>query len=397
VLAFEDVWIALEAAALVPVFLLSAEVLSAVTRRVDTPPSSSNPVRRGEVAVLIPAHNEASIIRETLATVRPQLIAGDRLIVVADNCSDETASVAGTEGAEVLSRTDPVQRGKGFALDFGIRYLSKNPPATVIVIDADCQPGPACVDRLALVCENSGRPVQARYLMHAQTLSSPRMRIAEFAWLVKNRIRPMGLRRLGAPTHLTGSGMAFPWALIRDAPIASGHIVEDLKLGIDLACAGSSAIYCDTASIDSEFPLTAKDSSSQRTRWEHGHLHVILTEAPRMLWTALRKRDPGLFLLALDLSIPPLALLVMTIGLEWLVSLGYSISTGRSTPLEIASLTLAALILAILSAWFRFGRQIVSGSALVGAVGYALLKVPVYLKFLVARQVTWVRAKRDKE
>jgi cellulose synthase/poly-beta-1,6-N-acetylglucosamine synthase-like glycosyltransferase len=395
--ALADIWIALEVVALAPVILLSAEIILAVTRRVDTSPSSPSPVRRGGVAVLIPAHNEASIIGETLAAIRPQLVDGDRLIVVADNCSDDTAAAARREGAETLSRTDNVQRGKGFALDFGVRYLSANPPATVIIIDADCQPAPWCIDRLAVACEDSGRPVQARYLMHARKLASPRMRIAEFAWLVKNRIRPMGLRRLGAPTHLTGSGMAFPWALIRDAPIASGHIAEDLKLGVDLACAGSSAIYCDAASIDSEFPLTARDSTTQRTRWEHGHLHIILTEAPRMLWTALRKLDPGLFLLALDLSIPPLALLVMTISLEWLVSLGFLILTGRRIPLEIASLTLASLFSAILLAWFKFGRHVVSGGALAGAVGYALMKIPVYFKFLVARQVTWVRAKRDKE
>jgi len=389
--------IALELAALVPVVMLAIEVLSAVTRRLEANANSVHPARRGSVAVLIPAHNEASIIRETLATVRPQLVAGDRLVVVADNCSDETAAAARSEGAEVLSRTDNDRRGKGFALDFGVRYLAASPPATVIVIDADCRPAPWCIDRLAIACENSGQPVQARYLMHAQSLSSPRMKIAEFAWLVKNRIRPMGLRRLGGPTHLTGSGMAFPWDLIRDAPIASGHIVEDLKLGIDLARTGSAAIYCDAASIDSEFPLTAKDSTSQRTRWEHGHLHIILTETPRMLWTALRRFDPGLFLLALDLSVPPLALLVMIISLEWLLSLVMLLSTGLVLPLEIASLTLASLLSAILLAWLRFGRQIVSGGALAGAASYALMKIPVYLKFLVARQVTWVRAKRDKE
>jgi hypothetical protein len=116
-----------------------------------------------------------------------------------------------------------------------------------------------------------------------------------------------------------------------------------------------------------------------------------------MLWTAVKRLDPGLFLLALDLSIPPLALLVMTIGLEWLISLGFLIFTGRRIPLEIASLTLASLLSAILLAWSRFGRHVVSGGVLVGAVGYALMKIPVYLKFLVARQVTWVRAKRDKE
>jgi len=55
------------------------------------------------------------------------------------------------------------------------------------------------------------------------------------------------------------------------------------------------------------------------------------------------------------------------------------------------------LVLAILAAWIKFGRRVVSATELGAAFGYALMKAPVYLKFLVARQVTWVRAKRDRE
>ncbi len=389
-------FIVFAAAALVPVTLLLLEIIAAITRPEAATPIPTNLERRVKIAVLIPAHNEASIIGETVAAVRSQLVMGDRILVVADNCSDETAAVASREGAEVIARTDMAQRGKGFALDCGIRRLSESPPDVVIVIDADCQPGLSCVDRLAFACQDSGRPVQARYLMHAKALSGPRMKIAEFAWLVKNRVRPLGMQRMGAPTHLMGSGMAFPWPLIRDAQLASGHIVEDLKLGIDLACAGSAAIYCDAAWIDSDFPLTAKDSTTQRTRWEHGHLHVIGTEAPRMLWIATKKMDPGLFLLAIDLCIPPLVLLLLAVGLEWVISLAFLVAKGRTVPLIIASVTLAFLLSAILLPWVKFGRHIVSAGELAAGFGYVLMKIPVYLKFLVARQVTWVRAKRDK-
>src|SRR5438045_3019090 len=46
---------------------------------------------RARVAVLIPAHNEEAVLAATLESVRPQLNAGDRLVVVADNCDDGTA------------------------------------------------------------------------------------------------------------------------------------------------------------------------------------------------------------------------------------------------------------------------------------------------------------------
>ena len=38
----------------------------------------------------------------------------------------------------MIKRHDLDKRGKGFALDFGVRYLAKSPPDVVVVIDADC-------------------------------------------------------------------------------------------------------------------------------------------------------------------------------------------------------------------------------------------------------------------
>jgi len=106
---------------LLPVAVLFAEVVSAsIPRsRVNQPQGE-----RRRVAVLIPAHNEASLIASTLESIRPQLASSDRLIVVADNCSDDTAAIAAGAGAESIVRTDQTKRGKGFALDFGVHYLA---------------------------------------------------------------------------------------------------------------------------------------------------------------------------------------------------------------------------------------------------------------------------------
>jgi cellulose synthase/poly-beta-1,6-N-acetylglucosamine synthase-like glycosyltransferase len=58
---------------------------------------------RPSVAVLMPAHNESAGIAAALATVMPQICPGDRILVVADNCSDDTAAVATACGAEVIA------------------------------------------------------------------------------------------------------------------------------------------------------------------------------------------------------------------------------------------------------------------------------------------------------
>ena len=108
--------------------------------------------KRGRIGIIVPAHDEATIIAGTLRSIVSQLAPSDRLIVVADNCSDETASVATECGVETIVRTDSGRRGKGYALDFGIRHLAPARPDIVIVMDSDCQIGPGAIDRLARVC-----------------------------------------------------------------------------------------------------------------------------------------------------------------------------------------------------------------------------------------------------
>ncbi|MCC3445373.1 MAG: glycosyltransferase, partial [Microcoleus sp. PH2017_03_ELD_O_A] len=49
---------------------------------------------RPKVAVLIPAYNEAAGIAATISTILPQLTPQDRLLVIADNCTDATAEIA---------------------------------------------------------------------------------------------------------------------------------------------------------------------------------------------------------------------------------------------------------------------------------------------------------------
>ena len=101
------------------------------------------------LSILVPAHNEAVGIVEILTAIKSQLLPVDRLLVAADNCSDDTAKVATTAGAEVIERTDPARRAKGYAVDFGIQHLAKRPPDIVIIVDADCMVGQGAIDRLA--------------------------------------------------------------------------------------------------------------------------------------------------------------------------------------------------------------------------------------------------------
>ncbi len=379
---------------LLPVLVLFLEVLLATTNCGG--PSTEEGERR-RVAILVPAHNEASIIAGVLRSVIPQLAGSDRLLVVADNCSDDTASVAIAAGAEVVRRTDLSRRGKGYALDFGVRHLERDAPDIVIIIDADCRVAAGSIDRLVRVCARTGRPVQSLYLMHAPKGAGLKTRIAEFAWIVKNQARPEGLHRLGLPCQLMGTGMAFTWLCISTSELATGHIVEDLKLGIDLASAGTPALFCPEALVTSIFPESSEGIQTQRTRWEHGHLALILSDVPRLLLESLTTHNVGLMTLALDLSVPPLALLMLLMAVVWLASVLFLILAKAQFPFVIATTAAVLLALSVLLSWRRYGRNIISLGSLAYALIYAVWKIPLYLRFLVSRQRVWTRSKRDED
>ena len=378
---------------LVPIAVLAVEVVAAVWGRRTVLVTSAPRIR---VAILIPAHNEEGGIAATLQSIVPQLQDHDRLLVVADNCTDGTGTIAQSEGAEVVFRTNLEKRGKGFALDFGIRHLSSNPPDIVIVVDADCQVDPHAIDHLAKLCAQVRRPAQAQYLMRNQGTVPLSLRIAEFAWLVKNLVRPLGLARLGLPCQLMGSGMAFPWASLSNLDLANAHIVEDMKMGLDLARLGVAPIFCPDAIVLSTFPTHEQGIKDQRTRWEHGHLGIISSEVPGAFLQGVKSMDIPLAAMALDLCVPPIALLMTLVSVLWSLTAIFYATTGYVAPLLTMTCGAVTLGLTVIAAWASHGRRIVSFPNLLSASLYPLWKVPMYLRFVFSRQNEWVRSKRDK-
>ncbi len=387
---------------LIPVMVLSVQVLAAVlparpSRH--TLPQATAPL---SVSILMPAHNESAGLGRVLEKLLPQLSGTMRLLLVADNCTDNTAAIARGFAAthrsiEVIERSHAGLRGKGYALEFGVRHLQQHPPEVVIVMDADCEMADGALQTLAARCMQSGRPIQGLYLMTTAANAGLNSRLARFAWVVKNHVRALGDYRLGLPCQLMGTGMAFGWAHISQAALGTGHIVEDMSLGLDLAIAGHAPLFCEEALVVSSFPTAAEGVRTQRTRWEHGHLGVILSDLPSALWKALRLRNLNLFAMAMNLSVPPLAFLALLLLSLTTASAALWFWSGLTVALQINAAVLAVFGLAVVLAWLSFGRSIISFVQLCGVPWYVLCKVPVYFYFLVRRQSQWVRSKREGE
>ncbi len=385
--------IAVALALCVPVAIFCLEVfLAVVSRRQDTLPVLPPNAR---VAVLIPAHDEAQVIEATLRTLIPTLPSGSRVLVVADNCSDSTATIAQRCGAEAIERHDKSRRGKGFALDFGIRHLASNLPDCVVFLDADCRVSYDTVRLLAAAAVATGRPVQGLNLCDPDPQATPQQMISGLAFRFKNLVRTVGLSRLADLNHLSGTGMALPWRLVSQLKLADGNVVEDMQLGIDLAIAGTPATFLPAARVDSPLPKQRAAARTQRTRWEHGHLKTLLTQAPRLLRLAVIRRRLDLAWLALDLVIPPLALLVLSLGIIVALAAVSWLDDGPVVPLVISCSAMGSLAAAVIAGWTVFCRQQVPLVALLAAPLYIAAKLPIYLAFLVKRQQQWVRTGRD--
>lgn len=375
-----------------PVLLFSIEVIFAFRRQ-----PSGTIVRKDnpEVVILMPAHNEEVVIGDIISSLQKQMMPAQRLIIVADNCTDKTAKIARATGAEVIIRTDAINKGKGFALEFGVQYLEKNPPDILIMIDADCFFEDGALQLLAQKAAQTSRPVQALYLFTPDENSSIGQYISALAVIVKNHVRPLGLRNMGVPCQLTGSGMAFPWTIIKSLELGSGNIVEDMKMGIDLVKAQHDPLFFPQARVTSSFPASKSHQTIQRTRWMHGHLQMIISEGFSLLWMGLTKRQWKMTVFALDLIIPPLSMVV------YLVFFGLTI-TGISVFLGVGKLPFILMLgvstifgLSLFLAWWRFGKNIIPAKALIGLPGYILSRASIYLAFVRNREKEWIRTKRD--
>ncbi len=382
--------------AFIPVIPLSVFLIECLASFL---PKRSQPIttttkEHPKTTILVPAHNEAADIKPVLETVLQQLTPQDRLVVIADNCEDDTAEIASSTGAEVIERTHKTNRGKGYALDYGMNYIKNDPPEVLVILDADCLISANAIANITTLARDTQRPVQATYLMDQPDEPSLKDRVSIFALKVKNLVRLLGLNRLGYHSLLTGSGMAFPWSLISQVSLAGSKTTDDMQLTVDLALAGKTPIFSEEALVMGRL-MKDQAAQSQRARWEHGHLEMILVEVPRLLKAFLQQRRLALLVLALDISIPPLSLLVMLwLTITAIATLG-TILGASSLPALMLGVTGLGLLSVVLLIWSKFGREDLPLKDLIAIPFYIIGKISIYLKFLVNPQSRWLKTERD--
>jgi hypothetical protein len=298
--------------------------------------------------------------------------------VVADNCRDSTASAAIEAGARVLVRTDPLRKGKGYALNYGFEKVLDDGADGVLVVDADSIVSPDLVGIVSGYLGAGADAVQCRYRVMDRE-SSVRNRLMDIALLGFNVLRPRGRDRLGLSVGILGNGFALSAATLRSIPYRADSIVEDLEYHIHLVRAGYRVRFADEATVYGEMPAGDAAASSQRSRWEGGRLRMLLEWAPRLTVDLSRGRA-RCFELLLELATLPLAYQVLLSGVLFAV--------GPEPLRKWACVQVAVIVFHVAAAASKgdnFPRNL-------GAVGSA----PFYVAWKLALLPQIVRASRPE-
>jgi hypothetical protein len=358
-------------------------------------PAAAPPAASGRVAVLVPAHDEGAGVRDTVASLLALDWPPDALdvVVVADNCADDTAAHARAAGARVLEREDPAARGKGRALAWALRRIAGEgrPPAFVVVVDADCVATPNLLRAFAAGFAGGARAVQSRYLV-ANPDAAPPAAARAAAFALAADVGSLGKDRLGLSCGLLGTGMGFTWELLREHPWEAFGLAEDAEYHLALVLAGERVRFVPEAAVRSPMPTTAAGSAGQQSRWEAGKATLVRRFAPRLVAEGLRGRDPLRVHAGLELLVPPQSLLAAAT-----VATGAAAAAlGRPAPRRVAVALAGAQVVFVAGGMRRVGAPPAAWRGLAHAPALVARKAAIYARIVAGRGPrSWVRTTRD--
>jgi len=378
-------------------YLLGLSILALVARKHPLP----SPARTRRFAVIVPAHNEQVAIAATIRSIKHVRYPADAfaVIVIADNCTDDTECIARREGAQVLVRNTSHLRGKGHALRWCFDQLQGSTYEGYAVVDADSTVSENFLSVLNSYCTSGAEVIQCNDQVRPQegAWSSEAIR---FGFILYNYVRPLGRTVVGWSSGLRGNGMCFVPDILRRIPWDAYSRAEDLEYSLQLALKGMRVTFAPEATVLATMTRDARLAESQRARWEGGRIPLVKRFAFPLLMTALRRRSLMIFDVFLDLVTPALVNLVICALLGCILALvqwGMGEAHMRAAAILWACVFGCGLLHAILGL-FAAGR----GSSLLSLIGlvprYAFWKLRLYGKLLHRGDTQeWKRTTREPE
>lgn len=344
------------------------------------------------VAVVIPAHNEAATVSDTVTRLRAGTPTG-AVFVIADHCTDATAAAARRAGAQVWEREGLAERGKGPALRWflGVAKHELGCHNAIAVFDADSMAEEGFLEHCVSALANGVDAVQG--YVQPQSGGSTAADLAAYSEILSQRIDDQARLRLGWPTPLRGTGMLFRREAMETLVPKLKTRVEDVELSLLLATEGRTVRFLPRAIVGDPKPAAARGVAAQRGRWLQGQVEVWRGYWRDILKLAVRG-GPALWSLLGALLFKPKVLVFVAKLLLALVIWSAAIEPQWLNTLANA---VAALVVVLDAAYYIVGLRFVSDRS---RYARALLRAPLYVLLwlwgaalaLLSRE-TWLRAR----
>ncbi|MFD8396061.1 glycosyltransferase [Streptomyces sp. NPDC059680] len=221
------------------------------------------------VAVLIPAHNEASTIGELVRAVLDQPYPISQLIVVADSCTDRTADIAHRSGATLVLET--TFKDKAANQNAALAHVTAD---VIVGFDGDSRPEPDCISLMMADLERGYDATCSSILPLQETGFFIEAR--RFAYSLGSQWWRLCQRKVGRLQVLTGASYAFRTEVVRAVGgFPSGLISADMDITWKLHEHGYKTWYTDKALTLTVDPATWKEYKAQMPRWAAGYFQNV--------------------------------------------------------------------------------------------------------------------------
>ena len=275
-----------------------------------TAPSDSP---RTRFAIAIPAHNEETVIAQTVTRLNDLDYPHDQfaIFVVADHSTDRTAANARGAGATCWECNDGARGGKGTALAWLFRRIFSDETWSdaVVVFDADTR-----VDNRFLRVMDARLRAGARVVQGNHRISNPTDAwFAALTWamfIVDNRFQNLGRANLGWSAKNMGDSICFRTDILRRMGWGEG-LTEDYEFRQKLLLQGIKIQYEPSAIGYGEAPISWAIARKQRERWLTGTYKASRHYAPEMLREGICTRDFALLDGALQAYLPSYSTLTL--------------------------------------------------------------------------------------
>jgi cellulose synthase/poly-beta-1,6-N-acetylglucosamine synthase-like glycosyltransferase len=244
-------------------------------------------------ALVVAAHNEEAVIAhmvESLRTLHYPNEAYD-IFVVADNCTDSTARVAGEAGALVYERKNDEQRGKGYALEwmFNLLFKLEKQYDSIAIFDADNVVHSEFLNEMNKK-QNQGYKVVQGYIDSKNPFDSWITSAYTISFWCINKLYQFSRYNLNLSCQLCGTGFIIDTNILKKIGWQATCLTEDMEFTMRLVLNDYSVAWSHNAIVYDEKPLTFTQSWKQRKRWMQGHADVASRFVLPLIKKAIREK-----------------------------------------------------------------------------------------------------------